>query len=154
MREKKGSRRRRFKLGNKHELWVIETKGVSRWEIHDKGGRKVKVVSEHPLLNLLVIPSNGWYIYRENGVGIILYSDKQDFSDPTICILLLYHEIGHLLNWHRFTRKQRKLDERCAWAFALREMRRLEDELEVTLLTLKRARDIRKKFHRWMERMY
>jgi len=148
--EKKGSRKRRYKLGKEYWLSIIEQKGVARWYIVDKKGTNIKTISDCPEFKLILIPGALWSIHRDNGVGIIIYGDYKDFNDPTICLLFLFHEIGHLLNWSRFTNKQIKNDERCAWAFALREMRRLEKDLDVKLLTLKRFRDIQKKIHRWI----
>ncbi|GEM_PF-4711074 len=150
MTREKGSRVLRYNLGEEHVLCIREGLGFSRWSVCNKNGKVIKVVSNHQCLGkLLVIKSDEWCAIKENGCNIVLY--RRDFHDGVVGLLLFFHEIGHLVNWGRFSWKERKKDERCAWAFSFKEMRRFERELEIKLLTFKRYGNFRKKIHRWID---
>ncbi len=129
---------------------VIEEYGqFSKWSIVARKDQRVLIRLERHARSIRVSHSSKWEATHSRELGReINYSS---FSNALEALTLFFHEVGHHrhgIKWKKKpTAKEELLDERLAWAFSLRELRRISGLIKVKLINNKNKKGLLKNIH-------
>ncbi|GEM_PF-6669397 len=134
-------------------ILVIEEYGqFSRWSIVGKKDQRVLIRFERHTRSIRVSRSSKskWEALHSKELGKeINYSSS---SNALEALALFFHEVGHHRHGIRWKKKptaeEELLDERLAWAFSLRELRRISELIKVKLINNKNKKGLLKNIHR------
>lgn len=136
-------------INGKCALVIEEYDNNSRWSIVDRETNRTLIRFERHVHSVLIRRGNEWQATHSGKHKREI--DHSAFSNALEALALFFHEVGHHrhgIAWKKKpTLKEELLDERRAWAFSLKEIRKISRVIGVPLIDKKNKKGLLKNIH-------